>query len=164
MRIRIFLYVITGCCFGIVSWYASFLNDDIEMLLRFLPFASLASLLLILAGTWFLPAIFVASIEVRHAKDLWRPALAVACLWTTMVVSYYVYYAILIAVTGAGQLSFLRIVNATNPNVWEDWRQFFTRTVMPNIAEWLPASIIGGATFGGFIGLLYRRLSIYQSK
>lgn len=121
MRIRIFLYVITGCFFGIVSWYVSFLNDDIEMLLRFLPFASIASLLLTIAGIWFLPAIFVASIEVKHAKDLWRPAFAVACLWTTMVITYYFYYAILIAVTGAGQLSFLRIVNATNPNVWEDW-------------------------------------------
>ncbi|MCG8353642.1 MAG: hypothetical protein MI924_38250 [Chloroflexales bacterium] len=157
MRTRIFIYMAAGCLFGIAVWYLSPLLDEIEMTLSFLPFALFWSFFLTIGCAWGTPAVLVAFIEARQTQSIWRPALAAALFWTTAIIAYYLYYAALIAITGEGQLEFLRIVNASNTDVWNDWAWFFMENVIPNITEWIPIAMIGGALIGWLVGVLYRR-------
>ena len=164
MRARILLYTFIGCLIGIAAWYIAHQQYNLQMLLHFLPFASLVSFMLTITCVWLIPAVLVAYVEARQTQHSWSPALAVACFWTTMVTTYYFCYGVVIAITGAGQLEFLRIVNATNPDVLDDWSQFFIWSVISNITEWLPVAIIGGGVVGWFVARIYTRLRSLRSQ
>jgi hypothetical protein len=170
MRKRWSIYALIGFLFGILDWYfldllasvGSKLNPD-NWPLIFQLFA-VAVILALNWGIWLVPVIPVAIRETRHSGYIRLAALASVIVWSFAILSYYIYYTLLLLFRGLPHMNFMLYSNRHAPTYWQDWKPAFQRIILDQFFDWIGVAIIGGAIVGALTAILYRRLRNRKMK
>lgn len=158
-RYRWFIYGLVGLLFGIFDWYyldglAHFQWGDLGNSLLVIPV-----IIALNYGIWLLPVLPVTIIESRVTRSARRSALAGAVCWSSSIISYYIYYTILLAFWGLPNMEHLLILGEKQPGFWQEWTIAFQKIILNQVFEWLPIAIVGGSLVGlmvGWIGIKKR--------
>lgn len=151
-RSRWFGYGLVGILFGIADWYyldglAHFPWGPLENI----PFMVLVVIGLNY-GIWLLPVLPVTFFESRKSRLASRSALAGAICWSSSILSYYAYYAVLLALGMLPNLENLNILGEKPAGFWQDFGTAFHNIILDQVLEWLPIALIGGVLVGLFVG------------
>jgi hypothetical protein len=153
---RWFFYVLVGIIFGVFDWYyldvlAHFQWGDLGNSLFVIPV-----ILMLNYGIWLLPILPVTIFESRVTLSARRSALAGAVCWTSSIISYYIYYTLLLAFWGLPHMEHMLILGEKQSGFWQQWALVFQKIILNQVFEWLPIAIVGGS----LIGLLARWIGI----
>lgn len=140
------LFIVVGMLFGILDWY--FPTEIQTKTLNPLLFIILQYVI------WIAPAIIIAIITSVVYRNPKISAITVAFFWFSAVLSYYGYYAVLLAFPGLPQLEDLRIANIHGPYFWQSWRLLALGTFIPRLVAWGAIGMFGGAVIGWATGKL----------
>ena len=103
MKNRLFSYVLAGLAFGasflfyfeVIDRFMNTLRINEKNPFQIWAFISLEFLLIF--GIWLIPTIYPARHEFRHSKKISLSAMAVAVMWVSAVLGYYLTYSVLLA-------------------------------------------------------------------
>jgi hypothetical protein len=156
MRRRFAKYTLIGLAFGILDWY--YLNA-----LPTLSWGRLGESLLVIPiiiflnyGVWLLVVVPVAIYEARRSQGLRISALAGATVWASAILSYYLYYTVLLAFFGLPHMDHLLLTNRNAPGFWQEWSVAFNRIIVSQFLEWIVIAMVGGCAAGFLAGYLFR--------
>ncbi len=155
---RWLLYILAGFAFGIIDWY--YLS-----LLAHFPFGSLETSTFIVPliiglnyGIWLVPVLLVTIYESRLSHSVLKTALAGALCWLASILSYYLYYTLLLAFWGLPNMDHLLILGVKGPGFWQEWGVAFQKIILNQVIEWLPIAIVGGLIAGTLIGTISNKV------
>ena len=154
-RHRLFIYALSGGIFGIADWYYPTL---LRVLVPARPPAWLLSLVvevLLTYGVWLMLALPIAWYETVHTLRPSMAARAVILAWISALVSYYLYYALLLAFIGLPQLEQFLVWSPRDPSFWDVWASMGKDLILGQLLEWSVVALIGGAVVGWCTGWLY---------
>ncbi len=155
---RWYIYALAGILFGLLDWYYL-------ALLAHFPWGSLGTnpaivplIILLNYGVWLVPVVPVTYNESHVSRVAWAPALAGAFTWSCSIVSYYVYYTLLLAFWGLPNMEHLLILGEKPPGFWQEWQITFQRIILNQVVECLPIALVGGSVAGVMVWFLVVRL------
>ncbi|WP_075617958.1 hypothetical protein [Paenisporosarcina indica] len=151
MKIRWFIYIITGFIFGVFDFlFHSFISNVLGQ--------GGVSWRMLTYGVWLVPLIPVAIFEIRISKSKLRAALACSLTWILSIISYYLYMAFQLAFIGVSTRPELHISSQGDPFFWGNWESVFWGVVVGNIVEWSGVAVVGGFIIGFLISFIYLHL------
>ena len=147
-RLRFLLYAILGFVFGIIDWF--YLNW-----LAHISWGSLGESIFVVPiiiimnyGIWLVPIIPIVIYEANVAGRIVFPIFAGMLTWSCAILSYYVYYAILLSLGKLIHLEHLYIFGDKYETFWYEYWQMFKGIILGQFFEWIIIAMIGGATLG----------------
>jgi hypothetical protein len=159
MRSRIIRYAIIGLAIGILDWYY------LQVLAHF-SWGKLGESILVIPiilflnyGIWLVVVVPVSAYEARHSLDPRRSALAGAVVWAFAMVSYYLYYTILLTFVGLPNMDHLVWAHHSDPGFWQEWGIAFKRIILDQFLEWILIALVGGSVAGFITGVLVNKLN-----
>jgi hypothetical protein len=162
VRKRWFVYALIGFLFGILDWYFLDLLSSVTPKLNpdnwplIFQLLAVAVILALNWGIWLVPVIPVAIYESRRSGYVRLAAFASVIVWTFAILSYYLYYTLLLLFWGLPHMDFMLYSNRHAPTYWQDWKPAFQRIVLAQFFDWIGVAIIGGAIVGTLTAILYR--------
>lgn len=158
MRNRWLIYVVIGLCFGFADWYfldmlASLgqnkaLNESLLLTPKYIRVLIVMGLVISNYGVWLIPVIPTAIYEMKRSHSLLRAAISSVVVWISAMVSYYIYYALLLMFVGLPNMDFLLFSNRQSATYWIDWWVPFRRIILDQFVEWIIIAVIAGAIVG----------------
>ncbi len=157
---RWLIYASVGFLFGIADLY--YLN-----LLAHFPWGKLQNnpivipiIILLNYGIWLVPVLPVTFYESRTSGAVSRSAMAGALCWVCSIISYYIYYLLLLAFWGLPNMEHLLVVGPKQAGFWQEWSVAFQKIILNQVIEWLPIALVGGSLVGIAVWWI---MSHYQS-
>lgn len=148
MLLRFSMYMVIGVVCGVIGWFSPYWT-------RWIPLPFEVSQLVYLAAIWLLPALFVSLHEARSSRLPRSAALATLTLWLYATQTYYLSYALLVAIGQAGPgLEMLQLIGGSTSNSTYFW-SFIQLTIVPHMLKWGTIAILTGSSFGGIMGWMY---------
>jgi hypothetical protein len=145
---RWLVYALIGLAFGVFDWY--YLN----LLARF-PWGSLGNSPIVIPiiiglnyGIWLVPVLPVTYYESRQSLSKRNAALSGALCWSCSILSYYIYYTLLLAFWGLPNMDHLLVLGEKGAGFSQEWNMAFQRIILDQVIEWLPVALVGGALMG----------------
>jgi hypothetical protein len=160
--LRFLGYAIIGLAFGVIDWF--YLDW-----LAHISWGSLGNSILVVPivvamnyGFWLVPILPVEIFESRFSEKSISPALAGILTWSCAMVSYYVYYAVMLSKGLLFHLENLNIFGDKYATFWPEYWQMFNRIILSQFFEWIIIAIIGGAITGALTFWFYRKISLIR--
>ncbi len=151
------LYTLIGLVFGVLDWYyLDWLAFDLGQSLNVSPILGIILLVSLNYGIWLVPIIPVVIIEARKAEKITGPILAGILTWCAAILSYYIYYGVLLALGKLPNLEYLNIFGSKYDGFWPEFWRKFRFIILNQTLEWLPIAIIGGAVMGVLAWWIFR--------
>ena len=171
LRVRWFFYVLIGLVFGVLDWYyLDILRSALEFVGRQGNMENAPLLLRLLAvtgivvlnwGFWLVPVIPASIYESKRSKPVGLSALAAVLVWCFAILSYYVYYTVLLLFWGLPGMDFMLFSNRNTVTYWVNWKPAFQNLILDQFSEWVGIALIGGAIVGALTCISYR---FYQKR
>ena len=150
MKPRWWLFALVGLAFGVLDWFV----------VQWTASSSLFSVLPVIwvsgfnALVWLIPILPVVSHTANRATAWHSAPLAGMLTWGCAVVSYYLFYALRLALGQVVGWEHLNIFAGKENGFWQIFGQAFKRLILVQTLEWLWVGLLGGF----LIGLLVRWL------
>jgi len=149
------MYALSGVIFGIADWhYPSILHAFVFPNVSVMPLGLVIELLLTY-GIWLVPALPIAWYESAQTRRPSLAAWAVILTWMSALVSYYLYYTVLLAFIGLPQLEQFLVWSPRDPYFWQVWTGMGKELILGQLLEWSVVALLGGAVVGWCTGWLY---------
>ena len=156
--LRWYLYILIGLSFGILDWYyLDWLAFGFGQSLTVGPVLTIALMIALNYGIWLVPIIPVVIFEARKAEKIKGPILAGILTWCAAILSYYIFYGILLALGKLPNLEYLLIFGPKYDGFWPDFWRKFRALILNQTLEWLPIAIVGGAVMGMLAWWIFHR-------
>ena len=146
---RWYVYALIGLIFGIFDWFfLDWLVHGLGPNLGENPIIVIPIMLGLNYGIWLVPLIPVCFYEARQAKSMKRPAFAGMLTWSSAILSYYVFYAILFSFGKLPNLEYFNIFSHEFEEVRAIYWRWLNSIILFQLIEWIPIAIIGGGVTG----------------
>jgi hypothetical protein len=99
-------------------------------------------------GIWLVPLVPAVIFESRKADRIVTPILTGVLIWSSAILSYYLFYWTLLSLGKLPNLEYLRIFGTHPGNFWVDYWRKVKNLILGQFLEWIPITIIGGAIIG----------------
>lgn len=157
---RWYLYALIGLIFGIFDWFfLDWLAKDLGPSLGENPFIVIPIMLGLNYGIWLVPLIPVCFYEARQAKSIKGPAFAGMLTWSSAILSYYAYYAILLSLSRLPHLEYFNIFSQEFREVRAIFWRWFNRIILLQLIEWIPIAVIGGGLIGAVVWWITNKIN-----
>jgi hypothetical protein len=152
------LYTLIGLGFGVIDWYyLDWLAFDFGRSLTLSPILGIIVLVALNYGIWLVPIIPVVIVESRKATKIKGPVLAGILTWCAAILSYYIYYGILLSLGKLPNMAYLNVFSRKYDGFWLDYWRKLKYLILAQVLEWLPIAIIGGAVLGALAWWIFHR-------
>ena len=154
---RFLLYALIGLVFGVLDWF--YLDW-----LAHLEWGSLGESVLVVPviiamnfGIWLVPLIPIVLYEAKQTLRLINPIAAGILTWSCAILSYYLFYWLLLSLGRLVHLEHLNVFGEKYPNFWSEYWGMFQRIILGQFIEWIIIALIGGAVLGALANWFVHR-------
>ena len=95
--------------------------------------------------------------KAKYRTSAQRSAIAGAICWSCSILSYYLFYVLLLAFWGLPNMDHLLMINQKQSDFWSEWEIAFQKIILNQVLEWLPIAIVGGSIIGLLVWWISRR-------
>jgi len=157
---RWYVYALIGLIFGVFDWFfLDWLAKDFGPSLGENQFIVVPVMLGLNYGIWLVPLIPVCFYEAHQAKSIKGPAFTGTLTWSSAILSYYVYYAILFSLGRLPNLEYFNILSHEFKEVRAIYWRWFNSIILFQLIEWIPIAIIGGGLIGAIIWWITNKIN-----
>jgi hypothetical protein len=157
---RWYVYALIGLIFGIFDWFfLDWLAKDIGPNLGENSIIVTPIILGLNYGIWLLPIIPVTIYESRLAKTIKNPIFAGMLTWSSAILSYYVFYAILLSLGRLPRLDHFNVFNQDFPEVRATYWRWFNSLILFQMFEWIPIAVVGGGLIGAVVWCITNKIN-----
>jgi hypothetical protein len=126
---RWLIYPLVGLIFGVIDWYY------LDLLAHF-PWGEIGNnpvvvpiIIALNYSIWLVPVLPITIYETRMSLSAFRSALAGTVCWSASILSYYSFYALLLAFWGLPNMDHLLLLGDKPAGFWQEWKIAFQKII-----------------------------------